>query len=86
MKMIKGIVIAILLSVMFISCTKRGYPVNPKDNLVDFEVEYLFECDGVKMYRFFDDGYYRYFTTGNGKMADSPELSGKVYIDKTVIQ
>lgn len=28
-----------------------------------FEVEYLFEKDGVKMYRFFDVGHYHYFTT-----------------------
>jgi len=28
-----------------------------------FEVEYLFEKDGVKVYRFFDVGHYHYFTT-----------------------
>ena len=28
-----------------------------------FEVEYLFEKDGVKVYRFFDVGRYHYFTT-----------------------
>ena len=28
-----------------------------------FEVEYLFEKDGVKMYRFRDVGRYHYFTT-----------------------
>ncbi len=29
----------------------------------NFEVEYLFEKDGVKVYRFLDKGHYRYFTT-----------------------
>jgi hypothetical protein len=29
-----------------------------------FEVEFLFEKDGVKVYRFFDVGRYHYFTTG----------------------
>jgi hypothetical protein len=28
-----------------------------------FEVEYLFEKDGVKVYRFEDGGRYHYFTT-----------------------
>ena len=28
-----------------------------------FEVEYLFDKDGVKVYRFFDNGHYHYFTT-----------------------
>ena len=32
-----------------------------KDN--GFEVEYLFEKDGIKVYRFFDNGNYHYFTT-----------------------
>lgn len=32
-----------------------------KDN--GFEVEYLFEKDGVKVYRFWDVGHYHYFTT-----------------------
>ena len=85
MKIIKGIIIAILLSIVFIGCVKRGYPATPKDNLDDFEVEYLFECDGVKMYRFYDDGRYRQFTTGNGRMTDSLS-SGKRHTDETVIQ
>lgn len=28
-----------------------------------FEVEYLFEKDGLKVYRFWDAGHYHYFTT-----------------------
>ena len=28
-----------------------------------FEVEYLFEKDGIKVYRFYDVGRYHYFTT-----------------------
>jgi hypothetical protein len=29
-----------------------------------FQVEYLFEKDGIKVYRFYDGGYSHYFTTG----------------------
>ena len=86
MKMIKWLVIAILLSVMFVSCTKPGHSVLPNDNRADFEIEYLFECDGVKMYRFFDNGCYRYFTTGNGRMTSSIAVHGKTIVDDTVIQ
>lgn len=86
MKIIKGIIIAILLSVVFIGCTKPGQPVVPNDNRADFKIEYLFECDGVKMYRFYDNGRYRYFTTGNGRMADSIYVSGKYIVNETVIQ
>lgn len=86
MKIIKGIIIAILLSIVFIGCRKPGYSVVPNDNKADFKVEYLFECDGVKMYRFYDGGHYRYFTTGNGRMTNAFVLKGKTYIDETVIQ
>ena len=86
MKMIKRIIIAILFSVVFIGCTKPGHIVIPNDSKADFEIEYLFECDGVKMYRFYDNGRYRYFTTGNGRMTDAIVRSGKHYEDETVIQ
>jgi len=40
-----------------------------------FEVEYLFEKDGVKVYRFFDAGHFHYFTTGGETM--STQTAGK---------
>jgi hypothetical protein len=32
----------------------------------DFEVRFLFEKDGLQIYRFKDAGEYRYFSMGNG--------------------
>lgn len=80
------VIIAILLSVVFVGCTKPGHSVIPNDNRADFEIEYLFECDGIKIYRFYDSGCYRYFTTGNGRMTNSIYVSGKTIVDDTVIQ
>ena len=40
----------------------------------EFKVEYLFEKDGIKVYRFYD-GRYHYFTTGGTTM--STYTSGK---------
>lgn len=85
MKMIKGIIIAILLSIAFIGCAKPGYSIIPNDNKA-FKIQYLFECDGVKMYRFYDNGHYRYFTTGNGRMSDTYVYIGKRFVDDMVIQ
>jgi len=34
-----------------------------------FEVEYLFEKDGIKVYRFYDNGRTHYFTTGGTTMS-----------------
>jgi hypothetical protein len=40
-----------------------------------FEVEYLFEKDGVKVYRFYDAGHFHYFTTGGETI--STQTAGK---------
>lgn len=36
-----------------------------EQRLKDYSVKFLFECDGVKVYRFYD-GKYVYFTNANG--------------------
>jgi hypothetical protein len=42
-----------------------------------FEVEYLFEKDGVKVYRFEDGGRYHYFTTKGETISTQQNSSGK---------
>ena len=42
-----------------------------------FEVEYLFEKDGVKVYRFYDNGYTHYFTTMGETISTRTTNSGK---------
>ena len=37
-----------------------------EQRLKDYEVRFLFECNGVKVYRFIDLGYVVYFTDVNG--------------------
>ena len=42
-----------------------------------FEVEYLFEKDGVKVYRFEDGGRYHYFTSRGETISIQQNSSGK---------
>ena len=51
-----------------------------KDN--KFEVEYLFEKDGIKMYRFMDGSHYHYFTS-NGQTI-STQTSGKTTYEEII--
>ena len=37
-----------------------------EQRLKDYEVVFLFECNGVKVYRYVDRGAYYYFTNANG--------------------
>lgn len=57
-----------LLAVITLSCNSgRPLAAGPSDNNKSYKVEYLFEHDGCKIYRFYDNRSYVYFSncTGN---------------------
>ncbi len=63
----KKILIVALFVISLASCAKEGVPVSVSQvGKDDFGVTFLFEKDGVQVYRFEDAGEYRYFTIGNG--------------------
>ena len=47
------------------SCTKDPVATSSTNN-PDVQVSLLFEHDGVKVYRFYDDGSYIYYTDARG--------------------
>ena len=51
---------------ILVGCTKDPVSSSPTNNK-EFDVALLFEHDGVKVYRFFDNGGYRYYTDARGK-------------------
>jgi hypothetical protein len=54
----------------------------PANNNADYQISYLFEHDGCKVYRFNDEGRYVYFTTINSDVMivpnDSTVITNKV--------
>ena len=78
----KKIILLSLLACVVASCgyeiRKKPEPPKPKltkeqirkqeyeQKLKDYDVQFLFECNGVKVYRFNDSGHYVYFTDANG--------------------
>lgn len=54
-----------LCAMTFSSCGIAGIPIQNKapQNNDSYTISYLFEHDGVKVYRFYDMGNYVYFTT-----------------------
>ena len=61
-----------------IACsTEKPLSTQPPKNNVTYKVEYLFEHDGCKVYRFRDYGNYVYFTSCKGEttsvLTDSTE-------------
>lgn len=59
----------LLLSLFLISgCARRGEPrpVHTANKGENYNVRFLFEVDGVKVYRFTAGSHYVYFTNTNG--------------------
>ena len=67
MKTIFKSLLILIVSCEFLSCT-RQIPVSkvtPENNKT-YRVDFLFEHDGCKVYRFLDYGNFVYFTNCNG--------------------
>lgn len=58
-----------LLSLLLLAGCIAQHPISkePAVNNHYYKVEYLFEHEGCKVYRFLDGGYYVYFTNCNGE-------------------
>lgn len=94
--MIKKTILLSVLVFVVTSCgyeiRKKPEPPKPKltkeqirkqeyeQRLEDYHVHFLFECNGVKVYRFIDLGYVIYFTDANGMTKyQYTTKSGKFY-------
>jgi hypothetical protein len=72
----KKIIGLLLISISLVSCVGDGIEKS-KTNNDDYEVTYLFEKDGVKMYRFYDGMHYHYFTSRGETITTQTSGSGK---------
>ena len=77
MKKILGLLLA---GVLLTGCYKDPQSSTTVGN--GFQVEFLFEKDGIKVYRFFDGGHYHYFTT-TGETINT-QHSGKTKYDENI--
>lgn len=66
----------ILLSlILFCSCNKQAKETTQTDNTA-FQVDFLFEHNGFKVYRFYDAGHNHYFVEPKGEVL-STQTNGK---------
>ena len=70
---------------IFTSCfSNRPISKDRPANNETYDVEYLFEHDGCKIYRFYDRGYYVYFTNCKSDITVIKDDSTKTVIQNTV--
>jgi Domain of unknown function (DUF4884) len=72
----KKIIGLLLISIILVSCVGNGIEKS-KTNNDDYEVTYLFEKDGVKVYRFYDGMNFHYFTSRGETITTQTSGSGK---------
>ena len=74
--------LVILMTVLADGCSYQiPLTKGESENNKTYEVEYLFEHDGCKVYRFYDLGNYVYFTNCNGEAiikTDSTEIRNTI--------
>ena len=76
----KKIILFIVIGLVFVGCYKGPQPSESVGN--GFRVEFLFEKDGVKMYRFYDGGRSHYFTSRGETI--SGQSDGKTTRDENI--
>ncbi len=76
------ILIVFTITVLLFSAC-RNTPVSTSKEGIDTEVEFMFEKDSVKVYRFYDNGYH-YFTTNGETM--TTQKSGKTHYEENIKQ
>jgi hypothetical protein len=84
MKKTLAIYIAFIMvgAILFGACINEPMSTERLGKDDGFEVEYLFEKDGVKMYRFWAYGHYHYFTTKGETI--STQTAGKTTYSENI--
>jgi hypothetical protein len=76
----------IALALFASSCyTQRALSKGPAANNATYRVDYLFEHEGCKVYRFYDRGNYIYYTNCNGEAitrTDSTAIHNSIHVNK----
>ncbi|WP_372650393.1 DUF4884 domain-containing protein [Draconibacterium sp.] len=77
-------IIAGALFLLFTACSGVPITIKSPENNSTYNVEYLFEYDGCKVYRFYDQGEYVYFTNCKGDVTSFACDSTKTRIENHV--
>ena len=85
MKTLAQLFISLFCMIGLASCY-TGIPLKSgkSENNRTYEVSYLFEHDGIKVYRFFDMGNYVYFTTRGDVTSMIRQENGQLPFTKPV--
>lgn len=75
-------ILTLLAIITLTGCYNEPQSIDRVGKNDKFEVEFLFEKDGIKMYRFVDGSHYHYFTTQGETI--STQTSGKATYEERI--
>ena len=79
----KKLILGLIVMLSLVSCKKEsGQPSSSTTEGKNYKVEFLFEKDGVKVYRFMDNFNYHYFTSKGETMTS--QSSGKTSHEENI--
>jgi hypothetical protein len=75
-------ILFLLMITTMVGCLNEPQSTEHTGKDTKFEVEFLFEKDSIKMYRFYDGGRFHYFTTGGETMTE--QVVGKTTYEERI--
>lgn len=68
----------IILAAGLLGCVKSGKVMRPNAGNSNYRPTFLFEVDGVRVYRFYDGGQHVYFTNSTGRVSYTISQRGDI--------
>lgn len=76
--MLLGMSVLLCMFLLSSCAIQRPLAEGKAQNNQTYDVQYLFEHDGCKVYRFYDRGHFIYFTTSKGTVTSIENDSTKI--------
>ena len=84
-KKIRSLLLVIVIACLFSCASQRPISKLAPSNNGTYEVEYLFEHDGCKVYRFKDRGHYVYFTNCSNSTTSVENDSTQIHVENKIM-
>lgn len=84
-KLFNSLVLILAIGGVYSCMPQRPISKSTPKNNQTYEVEYLFEHDGCKVYRFTDNGHFIYFTNCNNNVTSFESDSTQIRVSNTGI-
>ena len=85
-KLIRSLIPVLVIAGLFSCASQRPISKLIPSNNETYEVEYLFEHDGCKVYRFKDHGHYVYFTNCSNSTSSVENDSTQIHVENRLMK